>query len=315
MPRKLLCILVFLVFIAGCAAAGVRVTEDKLTTLKKGETTIDEVITMFGKPTNSTLDSNGTRIIVYSYAKVSTRAETFIPIVGLFAGGTDIQSNSVAMTFNGKGILINYSSSASELGVGTGMISSNTTFDRVEDQPREQNTVNLPKSQHSPGIKPATTNLAIDGIKPPETKNLEAENKKEITPSSLITPTPTASQSPKGEAPKFIMGNIDDSLNKTASEFNNRLVDNKGQLQSLYLENSSTLIAAWSSEKCYYLRPEILDFVFSLFNNYPGLETVESINIIRTCDSDVKEFTLNGTELRQFRDKKDDYTQLLQGIE
>ena len=44
------------------------------------------------------------------------------------------------------------------------------------------------------------------------------------------------------------MGNIDDSLNKTASEFNNKLVDNKGQLQSLYLENSSTLIAAWSSE-------------------------------------------------------------------
>ena len=161
MPRKLLCMLVFLVFIAGCAA-GVRITEDKLTTLKRCETTIDEVITMFGKPTNSTLNSNGTRIIGIVMLKFLHELKLLFQVL-VFLPVVDIQSNSVVMTFNGKGILINYSSSASELGVGTGMISSNTTFDRVEDQPREQNTVNLPKSQHSPGIKPATTNLAIDG--------------------------------------------------------------------------------------------------------------------------------------------------------
>lgn len=249
MRRKLLHLIVFITFITGCAAAGVQVTEDKLTTLKKDESTIDEVVAMLGKPTNSTLNSDGTRIIVYSYAKVSTRAESFIPIVGLFAGGGDMHTNVVTMTFDSNGKLKDYSSSCGELGVGTGIISSNTTFDRVGNQPREQNTINTSRSEYASNVK-STSNVTNNGTELLETKDINDVSMKENTPPNLITPI--ISQTTSEEVPKIMEEGIDASLKNAATEFSNKLERYNGQVQSLYIENGSTLIAEWSSQRCYF---------------------------------------------------------------
>lgn len=161
--------------------------------------------------------------------------------------------------------------------------------------------------------------LDVKKIPNDEPKTLEAKgtstHNKERTPPFLPTSIiPVNSQVVKVETTE--VDKIDDSLKYTASEFNKRLTSDEGQLQSLYIiEEGPVLFAKWTSEKCYYLRSEVLELAFSLFKTYPRLETIKSINIERICGSDVKSYTISGSELRRFRDQKIDYDQFLNGIE
>ena len=71
-----------------------------------------------------------------SYAQVTTRPETFIPIVGGFVGGADVKSNAVYLVFGQDGKLMNFSGSASAMGTGMG-VASGVGAARTEAQPRQ----------------------------------------------------------------------------------------------------------------------------------------------------------------------------------
>ena len=120
----------------GLRAMGTQIKEQQLTKLEKGRTTMHEVVASFGQPTTNTLNSNGSRTLAYTYIESQTRPETFIPFIGGFIGGADSRSNMVTLQFNTAGVLLDYSSSTSTMGTGIG-ISSGTTFDRVEEQPKQ----------------------------------------------------------------------------------------------------------------------------------------------------------------------------------
>lgn len=101
--------------LAGCATVGTKVTDDNLTTLKPGETTEAQVVQMFGPPTVRTRQADGTVLLAYSHVDMRIRPATFIPFVGLFAGGSDTQTSSVALRFGPNGKLLDTTSSVSSM--------------------------------------------------------------------------------------------------------------------------------------------------------------------------------------------------------
>jgi outer membrane protein assembly factor BamE (lipoprotein component of BamABCDE complex) len=123
--------------LVGCSATGAKVTEDQLLQFQKGSTTLDQVVAKLGRPTTTMLMPNGERMIMYTYAQVQVRPATYIPIVGVFAGGADSKSNSATLIFDTAGILKSYSASSSAFGSGLGG-ASGTQLEQTPQQPRQE---------------------------------------------------------------------------------------------------------------------------------------------------------------------------------
>ena len=80
--------------------------------MEKGKTTYAEVVGRLGKPTIDTVASDGNRTTLYNFSKAGIKGATFIPIVGLFAGGMNVSGSSVTFNFDPAGVLKDYSTSA-----------------------------------------------------------------------------------------------------------------------------------------------------------------------------------------------------------
>lgn len=118
---------IVVIAIAGCATVGREISDAQIGTLKKGETTSTQAIAALGQPTSVTRLSDGRQIMTYSFAHAQARPASFIPVVGLFAGGSDVRSSAVMLTFDKTGILQDYSSHQSVTGAGTGFAAGTYT--------------------------------------------------------------------------------------------------------------------------------------------------------------------------------------------
>jgi len=107
--------------LAGCASSGTQVQDSALTKFEKGVTTEADVVKALGPPQMTTTQSDGTRSIAYLYTQAQAKGATFIPIVGLFAGGATGQMNTVTLNFDHEGKLASYQSSNSVTDVKTGI--------------------------------------------------------------------------------------------------------------------------------------------------------------------------------------------------
>lgn len=122
--------------VAGCAATGVKITADQLQELRKGETTLQQVESRLGPPTTRTVAADGTISLMYIYAESRVRAATFVPIVGVFAGGADTRSNMAMLRFGADRKLIDYTTSESAYGTGTGVSAGKVAAEPLP-QPRQ----------------------------------------------------------------------------------------------------------------------------------------------------------------------------------
>lgn len=125
-----------LILLTGCAASGTQVTENQLSFLEPGKTSIQDAVATLGQPNMNMRNPDGTRTIAYIYSEAAARPETFIPIVGAFVGGMDIRSNMVMLQFDRSGKLMSHSASSSAIGTGTNL-SSGTTSNRIDGQPKQ----------------------------------------------------------------------------------------------------------------------------------------------------------------------------------
>lgn len=125
-----------LVTLAGCAATGVKVTDAQLAGMVKGQTTMEQAVAALGPPTSRTRMADGTSILQYIYAESKVRAASFVPVVGAFAGGTDVRSSVATLRFDATGKLLDVASSESEYGTGVG-VSAGTTNPAPVNQPRQ----------------------------------------------------------------------------------------------------------------------------------------------------------------------------------
>ena len=119
----------------GCASHGVIVSQEKVATLKKGESTEADVIATLGQPTTVTT-YNGVRMLVYSGSQVQSRPASFIPFIGPFVGGADVKASSVVLRFGADGKLADIISTQTNTATGTGF-AAGTPIAQTQDMPRK----------------------------------------------------------------------------------------------------------------------------------------------------------------------------------
>ena len=110
--------LILLLGLGACATSGHEVDSRAVEQFRPGVTAYSDVIAALGPPTSQMTMFGGGRVIVYSYAHVQMHPATFIPIVGLFAGGSDVQSSAVSFRFGPDGKLLASGSSQTSAAAG-----------------------------------------------------------------------------------------------------------------------------------------------------------------------------------------------------
>lgn len=120
---KIVPVIVAVLMLSACFATGKLVPVEKIEQLKPGVTTYQDVVSQFGEPTNSTLQSDGLRTVNYSYYQSQANAADFIPYARVLFGGSQSENSSVTLSFDKNGILTNYFSSSGKTSTGTGLIS------------------------------------------------------------------------------------------------------------------------------------------------------------------------------------------------
>lgn len=104
---------------------------------------------------------------------------------------------------------------------------------------------------------------------------------------------------------------IDASMQTVASEFERRLGYYDGKLRLLTFENGR-VIAKWSSQKCDWIKEEIIDLAISINRGQIGL--VNEIDIDRSCNSKVKVLRISGQKFNAYQSGKMSDTQFLEGV-
>jgi hypothetical protein len=105
----------------GCVSTGVKVSEQQATAFEVGKATFQEVVAKLGEPTSNTLNSDGTRVLGYSYSAAMTRPESFIPYIGGLVGGVNTRGSEVRFYFDKNGILLRTESSQTGAGIDTNL--------------------------------------------------------------------------------------------------------------------------------------------------------------------------------------------------
>jgi hypothetical protein len=113
--------------LSGCVSSGTQVKESQLTSFQTGVTTERDVRAALGPPQSVSTSTYGVRTIAYSGLRASPKAATFIPIVGLFAGGANVQASSAVFSFgpDGKLTQMTNSQTSAESRMGGAAVTSN----------------------------------------------------------------------------------------------------------------------------------------------------------------------------------------------
>ena len=114
-----------LVMLAGCVSSGTKVTAEQAGQFQKGVTTRAQVIGRLGAPNSSSVLNDGRRIDVYVHIQASADAASYVPVVGLMAGGASSSSTTATFTYDAGGVLQTVSTSEGQNHVKTGLANQN----------------------------------------------------------------------------------------------------------------------------------------------------------------------------------------------
>ena len=89
--------------LTACASSGRKIDQSKVDQIKKGSSTKEQVLALIGTPEKITKDGDGNTTFSYHYVYASAKGESFIPIVGMFAGGVNTKEQSVTVKFGPDG--------------------------------------------------------------------------------------------------------------------------------------------------------------------------------------------------------------------
>ena len=125
------------VLLSGCASVGRKLDQTSVDKIQKGITTREQVLQLIGSPEQISKNSAGEVTFQYLYTRASAKAATFIPIVGVFAGGANVQTQSVSISFGADGVVKDVVSSYGATETGMGMSTgSKAALDPVEQDKR-----------------------------------------------------------------------------------------------------------------------------------------------------------------------------------
>ena len=104
-----------------CVSSGTKVTQTQLSEFHVGATTEGQILAELGPPTTTATFTDGSKMDIYAHTAAHANAASYVPVVGLFAGGAKGNSQSVTFNFDSKGILKSTSSSDTQIKVNTGL--------------------------------------------------------------------------------------------------------------------------------------------------------------------------------------------------
>jgi outer membrane protein assembly factor BamE (lipoprotein component of BamABCDE complex) len=107
--------LAFVAWMAGCASTGQNFDENKVSQIRKGETTESQLVELFGQPQNRAVNSEGMTTLTWQYAESRVKGESFIPYAGPFVGGSNSKHKILTATLGPDGKVTSFSSSAGGL--------------------------------------------------------------------------------------------------------------------------------------------------------------------------------------------------------
>ncbi len=138
--RKIFCFLTSVALLCGCASVGNNFDANKVSTIKKGETTEADLIKTFGQPSQRGINSEGTITLSWIYSEATAKGATFIPIVGAFAGGANVKTKilCVYLDQSGKVSRYDYSGGSTQAGAGTQSDSESSAATTPVKSPRNQ---------------------------------------------------------------------------------------------------------------------------------------------------------------------------------
>lgn len=90
------------------------VTADDVAQFSVGTATLEDIEAKLGKPQSITHNADGTEAVIYIATSTKVKGATFIPYVGLFAGGAKSEVHSATFTFDAGGVLRSTSSTNTE---------------------------------------------------------------------------------------------------------------------------------------------------------------------------------------------------------
>lgn len=117
-------LMIMCVFLIGCATAGKPIDQSKVSQIKEGVTTKQEVIALLGNPSMVSLTSDAKEILMYNFFQYKTHASTFIPVVGLFNGGADTNQQILQVLLDKNGKVEKYVFNNSNTPINSGLLNS-----------------------------------------------------------------------------------------------------------------------------------------------------------------------------------------------
>jgi outer membrane protein assembly factor BamE (lipoprotein component of BamABCDE complex) len=91
--------------LAACVSVGRPIDQSAADKIEKGKTTREQVISLMGSPDQITSRGDGSTVFSYHYMRATAKPATFIPIVGAFAGGANVQNQMFIVTLGSDGVV------------------------------------------------------------------------------------------------------------------------------------------------------------------------------------------------------------------
>jgi outer membrane protein assembly factor BamE (lipoprotein component of BamABCDE complex) len=100
--------------LSGCTGQGQggqqAITNDtKVSQIQKGSSTKADIAGLFGQPGGKSFGASGDETWNYSFSSTQVNPATYVPIVGVFAGGATASASTLIVTFDQKGVVQAYS--------------------------------------------------------------------------------------------------------------------------------------------------------------------------------------------------------------
>lgn len=108
------------ILLCGCASVGTNFDSRKLAEVKKGQTTEPQLLALFGKPTQRSVNDEGSVSVIWLYTEASVKGTTFIPLVGAFAGGVNSRTKTLVVRLDPSGTVSGYDFSAGGFSTSNG---------------------------------------------------------------------------------------------------------------------------------------------------------------------------------------------------
>jgi len=90
------------------ASSGREVDKSKVATYQKGVTPCSQIRADLGQPLETATDVDGSKQLTYGKTETTVNGATFVPIVGLFAGGAETDYDFVQIKCDAKDVYVEY---------------------------------------------------------------------------------------------------------------------------------------------------------------------------------------------------------------